>query len=170
VLLDLGPVVGENVTFFGETLGCKIFVEDLYTDIDRHVRSGTQGELPAFLTSRFPQPDASVDVILCWDVFDFLEKPAAHALAAQLTRILRPDGFALAFFGTLAPKSDRAFYTKHIVVDESTLRHREYPALRRKQAPMANRDIIRMFEPVRVTEQFLLKTNVREVLFRKPAA
>jgi hypothetical protein len=25
-----------------------------------------------------------------------------------------------------------------------------------------------MFEPLRVTEQFLLKTNAREVLFRKP--
>ena len=38
VLLDLGPVVGSNVSFFGEQLGCKIFVEDLYADIDRHVR------------------------------------------------------------------------------------------------------------------------------------
>jgi hypothetical protein len=27
-----------------------------------------------------------------------------------------------------------------------------------------------MFEPLRVAEQFLLKTNQREVLFRKPAA
>jgi hypothetical protein len=27
-----------------------------------------------------------------------------------------------------------------------------------------------MFEPLRVTEQFLLKNNLREVLFRKPAA
>ncbi len=27
-----------------------------------------------------------------------------------------------------------------------------------------------MFEPLRITEQFLLKTNMREVLFRKPAA
>ena len=26
-----------------------------------------------------------------------------------------------------------------------------------------------MFEPLRITEQFLLKTNLREVLFRKPA-
>ena len=29
ILIDLGPVVGSNVTFFGEQLGCKIFVEDL---------------------------------------------------------------------------------------------------------------------------------------------
>ena len=38
VLLDLGPVVGSNVSFFGEQLGCKIFVEDIFADLDRHVR------------------------------------------------------------------------------------------------------------------------------------
>src|SRR5204863_5156277 len=30
VLLDLGPVVGSNVVFFGERLGCKILIEDLF--------------------------------------------------------------------------------------------------------------------------------------------
>jgi hypothetical protein len=34
---------------------------------------------------------------------------------------------------------------------------------------MQNRDIQRMFEALRVTEQFLLKNNLREVLLRKPA-
>ena len=35
LLLDLGPVVGSNVTFFGEQLGCRLRVEDLAKDIDR---------------------------------------------------------------------------------------------------------------------------------------
>ena len=38
VLIDLGSVVGVNITFFGEEYGCKIFVEDLSKDFDRHVR------------------------------------------------------------------------------------------------------------------------------------
>src|SRR5581483_11750070 len=59
VLLDLGPVVGSNVSFFGEQLGCKIFVEDIYADIDRHVRGGKLEELPAFLKHRFPQETGS---------------------------------------------------------------------------------------------------------------
>ncbi len=37
------------------------------------------------------------------------------------------------------------------------------PAARGKQRPLQNRDIQRMFEPLRITEQFLLKTNMREV-------
>src|SRR6266851_3193958 len=100
VLLDLGPVVGSNVSFFGEQLGCKIFVEDIFADLDRHVRGGTVEALPAFLKERFPQDTGSVDGILCWDIFDYLDRAAAQQLAQQLTRVLRPDGALLGFFGT----------------------------------------------------------------------
>lgn len=170
VLLDLGPVVGDNVTFFGEQLGCKIFVEDVVKDIERHARESRLDTLPAFFASRFPQPERSFDGVLCWDVFDYLDKTSAQALAVQLTRILKPDGVLLGFFNTSEPKPGPARYTKHIVVDPSHLKHRPYTATRGKQRPILNRDIIRMFEPLRVAEQFLLKTNVREVLFRKPSA
>src|SRR5882757_7654419 len=57
VLLDLGPVVGSNVSYFGEQLGCKIFVEDIFADLERHVKDGTLDQLPAFLNKRFPQAD-----------------------------------------------------------------------------------------------------------------
>jgi hypothetical protein len=169
-LLDLGPVVGVNVTFFGEQLGCKILVEDLAKDIDRHVREEKAAELPSFLAKRFTQESASVDGILCWDLFDHLDKPAAQVLAQQLTRLLRPDGVLLAFFATSEPQPGVApTHTRHVVVDQQTLQHRTYPAARGRQRPLLNRDIQRMFEPLRITEQFLLKTNTREVLFRKPA-
>lgn len=169
-LLDLGPVVGPNVTFFGERLGCKIFVEDLTKDIDRHVHENKVKELPAFLAKRFPQAENSVDGILCWDVFDFLDKSAAAPLAQQLTRVLRPDGVLLAFFSTTLPQpGEPPRYTRHVVVDQARLQYRPYPAARARQRPLENRDIQRMFMPLRITEQFLLKTNMREVLLRKPA-
>jgi hypothetical protein len=38
VVADLGPVVGTNVSFLGEQLGCRLRVEDLYADIDRLTR------------------------------------------------------------------------------------------------------------------------------------
>jgi SAM-dependent methyltransferase len=169
-LIDLGPVVGPNVNFFGEQLGCKIFVEDLSKDIDRHVREEKTADLPAFFEKRFPQDSGSFDGILCWDIFDYLDKAAALPLARQLSRLLRPDGVLLAFFSTAQPQPGTpATYTRHVVVDQTTLQHRPYPSARGKQRPLLNRDIQRMFEPLRISEQFLLKTNMREVLFRKPA-
>ena len=52
VLLDLGPVIGPNLNFFGETLGCKVFIEDLFADLERHLRAGSIAEFPAFLKKR----------------------------------------------------------------------------------------------------------------------
>jgi hypothetical protein len=167
VLLDLGPVVGSNVSFFGEQLGCKIFVEDIFADLDRHVREGTLEQFPEFLNKRFPQADGEVDGILCWDLIDYLDRPAAQALASQLTRVLRPDGALLGFFGSAPPQEAR--YTKFIIVDDVNLKYRSYAATRARQAILLNRDIIRLFSGLRVSDSFLLKNNLREILFRKPA-
>jgi hypothetical protein len=167
VVLDLGPVIGSNVSFLGEHLGCKIFVEDIFADLDRHVRSGTTELLPGFLKDRFPQADSTVDGVLCWDIMDYLDRPAAQALADQLTRLLRPEGALLGFFTTTQLRDLR--YTKYVIVDEENLRYRPYAAVRSRQAVMPNRDIIRLFTTLRVSDSFLLKNNLREILFRKPA-
>jgi hypothetical protein len=166
-LLDLGPVVGSNVSFFGEQLGCKIFVEDIFADLERHVRDDKIDALPDFLKKRFPQADNSVNGILCWDLIDYLDRPSAAALAAQLTRVLAPEGALLGFFGTAHPPDVR--YTKYIIVDETNLKHRSYRAARGRQMTLLNRDIIRLFEGLRVSDSFLLQSNIREILFRKPA-
>jgi len=167
VLLDLGPVVGSNVSFFGEQLGCKILVEDIYAELERHLRLDKMDALPACLARRFPQRDGSVDGILCWDIIDYLDRPSAQALAEQLTRVLRPEGALLGFFGTAQARD--AHYTKYIICDEMNLKYRPYPAARGRQTILLNRDIIRLFGGLRVSDSFLLLNNMREILFRKPA-
>ena len=166
-IIDLGPVVGSNVTFFGEQLGCRIRVEDISIDIDRHVKADTVEELPKFFETRFKQEAETVDGILCWDVFDYIDRVAAQALATALTRLLKPDGTLLGFFSTADSRAQ--VYTKYVVVDPSNLRYRTYPATRPRQRALLNRDIIRLFEHLRVTDSFLMKTHMREILFRKPA-
>ncbi len=170
VVLDLGPVVGSNVAFFGEQLGCKIIVEDLSENIDRHVKAGTLDDLPAVLAGRVTQDADTLDGILCWDVFDYLDKPAAQRLAGELVRVLRPQGVLLGLFHTAEPRPEsKPSYTRHVVVDQGKLEYRPYPAARARQRPLPNREIERLFSPLKVVEQFLLKSNVREVLLRKPA-
>jgi hypothetical protein len=165
VLMDLGPVVGANVTFFGERLGCKIIVEDLFGDFDRHSRNGAT-PFAEKLDGRLAHAPESVDGILCWNFFDYLDVAAAQVLASALTEVLRPDGAVLGFFTTVTAADTR--FSKYVIIDEDTVRQRPYAAGGKKQRPLQNRDIIRMFEGLKVSESFLLKTNVREFLFRKP--
>lgn len=166
LILDLGPVVGNNVTFFGEQLGCRIRVEDVAADIDRHVKGGKLELLPEYFAGRFTQAPGSVDGILCWDILDYLDRPAAQALATALCRLLKPDGCLLGLFSTA--ETPGQVYTKYVVVDESTLRYRTYPGLRQRQRSLLNGDIIKLFKDLRVTDSFLMKSKLREMLFRKP--
>jgi hypothetical protein len=168
VLIDFGPVIGTNVAFFGEHLGCKLHIEDLAKDIDRHSRAGTREQLAETLAGRFPQADANVDGVLCWDIFDFLEPVAAKALAREIVRVLKPGGAVMGFFCTKSV--DRASFTKYEIIEESSsLRHRLHPGTGGPKFVLQNRDIIKMFDGLSVSESFLLKSNTREILLRKRA-
>jgi hypothetical protein len=166
VLLDLGPVVGTNINFFGERLGCKFVVEDVYANVEKFAKENRASELAAFLAGRFPQPEGSFDGILCWDIFDYLDKHSGPVLAREMTRLLKPGGALLGFFATVAVPEPE--YTRFLVVDDKTFKHRPYPAARGRQQVLVNRDINRMFEGLTVWESFLLMTKTREIVFRKP--
>jgi hypothetical protein len=73
----------------------------------------------------------------------------------------------LGFFGNAAAREST--YTKFVIADETNLKYRTYPASRGRQAVLLNRDIIRLFAGLRVSDSFLMKNNIREILFRKPS-
>ena len=164
-LLDFGPVIGTNVEYFGERLGCKLFIEDLLADIERHRRAGTLEELPAAFGKRFRHADGSVNGILCWDVFDFLDKAAAPALARQIVRMLKPGGTVMGFFCSVP--AEQASFRKYEIVDDSSLRHRQHSGAGGPRRVLQNRDIIRMFEGLSVSDSFLLKGSTREMILRR---
>jgi hypothetical protein len=165
ILVDLGPVIGPNVEFFGERLGCKLFIEDLVADVDRHLKGGTLENFPASLEKRFRHADQSVTGVLCWDLFDFLDKPSAEALAKQIVRMLGPGGAMMGFFCTSSVP--HAAFTKFEIVDDTNLRHRQHPGVGGQKRALNNRDIIKMFEGLIVSDSFLLKSNTRENLLRR---
>jgi hypothetical protein len=165
VLLDLGPVVGSNVSYFGERLACKLYVEDLYSDVEDHAKRGDRAALASFLATRLTQAPDSIDGILCWDLFDFLDRAAGQVLAKQLAGMLRKGGALYGSFGTTP--IELKYYTKTVVVAEDSLRHRMSPASPVARTVHLTRDIIKMFDGLSVAESVLLKSSTRETLFRR---
>jgi hypothetical protein len=166
VLMDLGPVVGSNVTFLGERLGCKIILEDLFGDLERYPKN-SERPLAEYFKTRLKHQPGTVDGILCWNLFDFLDRGSAQALAASLIKILKTDGCLLAFFATIA--STDARFSKYVITAEDSVKQKPYSSVGRKQTALQNRDIIKMFDGLFVSESFLLKSNTREILLRKRA-
>src|SRR5688500_20233571 len=71
VLVDFGPVIGSNVGFFGERLDCKLFIDDLSADLDRHARPVTMDALAGLFEKRIRPAASSVCGLLCWEHFGF---------------------------------------------------------------------------------------------------
>ena len=165
-LIDLGPVVGQNIEYFGERLGCRFHVQDVFSQVEQNARQGTLDLLAADIAGRLTQEADSVDGILCWDVFDFLDRSSAQVLATRLVTMLRKGGALYGFFGTTA--ADLTHYTRFVVESDEALRLRPYPATRTRRQVFVTRDINKMFTGLVVAESVLLKSSSREVLFRKP--
>jgi SAM-dependent methyltransferase len=164
--VDVGPAIGSNLEFFAQRTACKFFIDDLFAEVEAHARAGTRERLAEILPGRLTQPDASVDAILCWDIFDFLDKASSQGLARELVRILKPGGILFGLFANQAG-TQKTHYTRFVIEDESHFRHRTAPATPVPCQVLPNRDIIRLFDGLLVSDSFLLLTHTREIVFRK---
>lgn len=166
LLLDLGSAIGANVDFLGTHLNCKVLIEDLFCDIERFALDKPASELPAFLASRFPPADASVDGVLCWDVCDYLDDDASEVVGREVARVLKPGGVALTMFST--ERLTASIYTKYVVIDAQHLRHRWYGAARPPSGVRLVGQALKLFPALEPVGSYLLGHQQREVLFRKP--
>ena len=172
LVVDLGPAVGGNVTFLGEALGCKLVVEDLLERLPVVEPQPDQAEdqdPPEEPKPQLAHLDSSVDGLLCWDIFDFLSPVSGQALADELVRVLRPRGALFLCHGT--ESLSQPGRVEYEIINETSLRHRLRSSVTpRPRRVLQSREVTRMFGSLAVSDSFLLKSQMREVLFRKPAA
>jgi SAM-dependent methyltransferase len=163
VILDLGPASGRTVSFLGLELSCKLIVSDLVQGLEDAEEAGERAQ---FIDSWMAQPPASVDGVLCWDLFDYLPPQDADALAAAVARILKPGGVAFAMFSTI--RYEAAGSVRFAIDDVTRITYRPVPSSLRQRPVWLSRDVARLSGDLRVDEAYLLKHGMREVLLRKP--
>ena len=168
VVVDLGAAVGANVGFLHARLDCTIHVEDFFSTVEANAqRRADDPDVGALrLADRLRQPRGSVDGILCWNLFDYLDMTTGPSLATRLTGLLKPGGVLYGLFGTTP--DELAHYTTYVLEADDRLRLRTYPATHRRREVFATREIHRMFGELTVAEFVLLRSHSRETLFRKP--
>lgn len=168
VVIDLGAVVGPNIDFLSERLNCTIHVQDFFAEVEAHARRRAEypDVAPLALAAKLLQPLESVDGILCWDLFDYLDVATGRTLAARLSGLLRPGGALHALFGTTPERVQH--YTRFVMESDDRLRLQTYPASHTRRAVLVTGDIHRMFGKLTVAEFVLRRSHSRETLFCKP--
>jgi hypothetical protein len=168
VVVDLGPVIGSNVTFLGDRLGCRLHPVDLYADVDQPFARQDGDGLERALAGKLGLAPGSVHGVLAWDVFDYLGRAEAAVLSSRLVSLLGPGGLLMALF-TTEPRHEAAS-RRYVIADADHLRHRPAPGARWARKVWPLRDIEVLLAPLEVLQSHLLAHHQREMLLRRPLA
>jgi hypothetical protein len=167
-VLDLGSAVGANVDFLSH-YGCKLYIEDLYASLASRTSSEEEGGLagPEFFAEFLAVPeDTRFDVVLAWDLFNYLHRKELACFGEQLRRYTLPGTllFALVSYHKQVPAQPYRFKIldeKHLIYDRRTAAERPSPRI-------VPSEITSLLKGFRVDRSFLLQHGIQEyVLVRE---
>jgi SAM-dependent methyltransferase len=185
-VLDLGSTSAPNIRFFTER-GHRIYSEDLLVaSTEPHLATkDEQGnavlDSRRFLADNLQYPAAHFDVVLCWNLPDYLDESLVRPVMGRLWSVLKPGAMMLAFFHTKDAGPDSPCYRFHIL-NKDTLEMQRVVVRRearrgptgavhtaigegfRLQRVFNNRHIETLFRDFASIKFFLARDNVREVL------
>ncbi len=185
-VLDIGSTSPTNIAYLTDR-GHKIYSEDLLlasTDPALAIRD-EQGnptlDSKRFLSENLVFGAAQFDVVLCWNLADYMDESLVKPVVGRLWSMLKPGGMLLAFFHTKEAGPDAPCYRFHMVgndmlqmqpiVSKREARRGPTGAVHtavgggfRLQRVFNNRHIETLFRDFASIKFFLARDNVREVL------
>ncbi|OGD19115.1 MAG: hypothetical protein A2W03_05760 [Candidatus Aminicenantes bacterium RBG_16_63_16] len=164
-ILDLGPAREANVLFWSQ-FSCWLHILDFY----RSYREGQAAVAPekesegAAFSALLPFSDETVfDIILAWDLFNYLDLRELEALVQRLGRWCRPGTRLFALISSLPeiPASPTVFR----ILNREQLTH-EIPTRDKRPGPRHQpRDIVRLMARFTVSSSFLMRHGIQEYVF-----
>jgi SAM-dependent methyltransferase len=185
-VLDLGSTSATNIRFFTEK-SHRIYSEDLLvasTDpglVTKDEEGKNILDSRKFLAENLVYPAAHFDVVLCWNLSDYLDESLVRPVMGRLWSVLKPGGMLLAFFHTKDAGPDSPCYRFHIVGKDALEMQRIVLKREARRGPTGavhtaitdgfhlqrvfnNRHIETLFRDFASIKFFLARDNVREVL------
>ncbi len=160
-ILDLGPAVGANISFWSERFPCTVQVVDLWSAL-----AGGRGEGGPDVAAALPEPPADtppVDVVLAWDLLNYLDRDRIRALADRLSRLCGAGAhlFAMLLTGPQIPREPGSY---PILDGGRQLLYRVDAAATRPGPRYRPADIDSLCRGFATDRNFLLRHGVQEYL------
>jgi hypothetical protein len=178
-LLDMGGAWQATLSFFIEK-GFRVTTDDLLRtwkqfldNEDREFRERSKADQsldlsPAARANRFFEaniqyPTSSFDVVLLWDLLDYVDPAMATRTVAAISELLRPGGIIFTMFHSKKPEG----FQRYRVADAGTLQVVSSPLICPAQRVFQNREIQDLFGRFRTAKSFIARDQLRENLFIK---
>lgn len=165
VVLDLGSVRPETVALL-TPFRCRLEIADLADGLealdqepDRELlRERAQALLP-------PARQEPIDIVLCWDLLNYLQRPALSALIECIAARMRPGAYAhalIVYTGTTMPARPSHFAP----LADGRLIERVTTEARRNAPRYSPEDLGKCMRGLRAESAMLLRNGMQEFLFR----
>jgi SAM-dependent methyltransferase len=178
-VLDLGSTSASNIRFLTGK-GHKNYSEDLLrSSLDpglriKDVEGNSVVDSKKFLDENVVYANAQFDVVLCWNLPDYMEESLVKPTIDRLWSVMKPGGLLLAFFHTRDAGPDTTCYRYHVTgTDMLEIQEVKFVPPGRptseKQSPRLqrvfnNRHIENLFRDFASIQFFLARDAIREVL------
>jgi hypothetical protein len=162
-VLDLGVLSGPTVAALLE-MGARVHVHDVMTPLSR-VPAGVAPDVESLFKELKVLPE-SLDVVLAWELMDFLPMPEARQAAQRLARWLKPKGLILAVFHTAAASEVHRF---KLLAGDRVLMEPAGP-LPEACPARTNNEALSLFTGFTLLHSALTRTQIREVLGQRNEA
>lgn len=165
VVLDLGPARPETVAILGR-FRCRLEIADLCEGLDALNASPEPDEVREIVSGLLPPRRAeAIDVVLCWDLLNYLERPTLAVLMAEILERLRPGSLAHALIAYSTPRMS-ALPERIVPGDDYRLLHYAVTADERPAPRYSPDDLARAMPGYAVERAMLLRNGMQEFLFR----
>lgn len=169
VVLDLGAAHSSTLELF-ERFRCRIEIVDARNDIDALNGVGEPRDLEAAVAALLPEAGADpLDIVLCWDLLNYLDRRALAALMAALAPRTRPGGLAHALIVYLESRMPTR-PGDYVPLEDFRLRNLGQ-SLADRAAPRYSPEDLKLCMPGFAIERGrLLGNGMQEFLFRRKAS
>jgi hypothetical protein len=159
-VLDMGPVCGENISFFASRVK-RLYVCDMFLRLDLDRRKGLS---PGLAWRHLEYPPQSFDGILLWELADRLGEREARKLTELCSSLVRPGGKVVVF--VLGDQAVPPVVNSFVIGDGFRVYLRPQPHLDLPMRGRQNRDVLSMMTPFKPVKSFIYRNGLREFLFK----
>jgi len=164
-VLDLGSACKQNIDFFAQ-FPCKVYIEDLYDTLASFDYLSPEDGFSYERIFDYLLPyrnDTHFDLILAWDLFNYLDREQFHHLVRHLRKFSRKGTVIFSLISTLKHLPEKPIQFR--ILDSERLLYETRSTVLRACPRYQQTDLDHILNGFRTCNSFLLRNGFKEYLF-----
>lgn len=165
IVLDLGPARTETLALFGQ-FRCRMEIADIAASVDELQTDAEPDELRKQVETLLPAPqEPPVDLVLCWDLLNYLPRPALKAFMTSVATRCQPGALVHSLIAYSA-KQMPARPNRYAALDEEHFLTTPLTGEMRPSPRYSPEDLGLCMPGYKMVRAMLLRNGMQEFLFR----